>query len=174
MIFIYVLGEHESTVAVLRLLALLLPINKAIKTPNKFFYKPSKFEVLDSIVLIIKSDGDLKNAILERKAHYARMQLPCQPVTAIVFHGERVSKSYVLIDETEFLLTSPMVAFDVCFKSIFALNAEYPVESKLAWLYIQKYLYGIETPFDGSYVAIKNLASAIKDFQEKKQKYTAM
>lgn len=87
-----------------------------------------------------------------------------------MYNGEKVSKSYVVIEETEYLVTSPMVAIDVCFKCIFALNAQYPVESKLAWLYIQKYLYGIETPYDGSYVAVKNLSSAITDFQEKKEK----
>lgn len=156
--------------AALRLLAYLLPVTKGIKTPNKVLYKPSKHEVVDSMILLVKSDGDLKNVLSERKAHYARMKLPCQPITVIVYNGDKVSKSYVVIEETEFLVTSPLVAIDVCFKCIFALNAQYPVESKLAWLYIQKNLYSIETPYDGSYVAIKNLAAAIKDFQERKQK----
>lgn len=129
-IFKKFLGEHESTVAALRLLAFLLPVIKGIKTPNKTVYRPSKNEVIDSLIVLVKSDGDLKNAVLEHKAHYARINLPFQPTTVIVYNGEKVLKSYVIIDETEFLVTSPMVAFDVCFKCTFALNAQYPVESK--------------------------------------------
>ena len=82
----------------------------------------------------MKSDSDLKNAILQRKAHYARMQLPCQPITVVVCHGEKIVKSYVIIEEIEYLISSPMLAIDACFKCIFALNAQYPIESKLAWL----------------------------------------
>ncbi|KAG8174729.1 hypothetical protein JTE90_014291 [Oedothorax gibbosus] len=74
-------GEHESTVSALRLLPLLLPVNKPIKTPNKTSYKPSKNDVADSMVIVVKSHADLKNAVAERKHHYAHLKLPFQPVT---------------------------------------------------------------------------------------------
>ncbi|KAG8176763.1 hypothetical protein JTE90_003394 [Oedothorax gibbosus] len=102
-------GEHESTVSALRLLPLLLPVNKPIKTPNKTSYKPSKNDVADSMVIVVKSHADLKNAVAERKHHYAHLKLPFQPVTVIVFNGDKVSNSYVIIEDTEYLVTSPMV-----------------------------------------------------------------
>ncbi|KAG8180985.1 hypothetical protein JTE90_024733 [Oedothorax gibbosus] len=74
-------GEHESTFSALRLLPLLLPVNKPIKTPNKTSYKPSKNDVADSMVIVVKSHADLKNAVAERKHHYAHLKLPFQPVT---------------------------------------------------------------------------------------------
>lgn len=122
------------------------------------------------MIIIVKSHADLKNAVAERKEHYARLKLPFQPVTVVVFSGEKVSNSYVITEDTEYLVTSPMVAIDVCFKCIFALNAQYPVESKLAWLYIQTNLYEIETPYDGMYVTLKNFSSAIEEFQKKEGK----
>lgn len=121
------------------------------------------------MILVVKSHADLKNAVTERKEHYAHLKLPFQPLTVIIFNGDKVCNSYVIIEDTEYLVTSPMVAIDVCFKCIWALNAQYPVESKLAWLYIQTNLYKIETPYDGMYVAVKKLSSAIEDFQKKRR-----
>lgn len=94
------------------------------------------------------------------------MKLTFQPTTLIVFNGQKVLHYYVIIEDTEYFVASPMVAIDVCFKCIFALNAEYPVESKLAWLYIQTNLYEIKTPYDGSYVTLKNFSAAIKDLKK--------
>lgn len=52
-----------------------------------------------------------------------------------------------------------MKAIDVCFKAFHALNAEYPTEAEHVWMFIQTYIYGINTATDKHFVSVSKLIS---------------
>lgn len=64
---------------------------------------------------------------------------------------------YVIINNHFFKLESALKALDVCFKSFFSLNLNYPTESTQVWYFIQKYFFEIETNFDKNYQNINNI-----------------
>jgi len=61
---------------------------------------------------------------------------------------DEVDASYVVVNKTTYLISSPQRAQDVCFKLIHALHAEYSIESHRIWMLIQKELHKLDTPFD--------------------------
>lgn len=70
-----------------------------------------------------------------------------QPYVAIVGESHTsISASYVCINNIVYKLDSLLKAVDICFKSFYALDLEYPAESEQVWLTIQKILYSITLP----------------------------
>lgn len=45
-------------------------------------------------------------------------------------------------------MSPPLKALDVCFKLFFVLRADFPVESRHIWLFIQRCVYSHEAPDD--------------------------
>lgn len=88
-----------------------------------------------------------------------------QPIPVIVGPLETISFALVIINNTRYSLPSALKAVDFCFKCYHALNALYPVESEHVWLFLQKYLYNIETPLDKDFITVNKLISDIEATQ---------
>jgi hypothetical protein len=69
-------------------------------------------------------------------------------------------KDFVVFSENE---ESSLVAAysDCCFKISHALHAEYPVESKPVWYFIQKGFYKLKISWDTEYVTVNSLISDV-------------
>lgn len=55
-----------------------------------------------------------------------------------------------------------MKAVDACYKFYHGLNVEYPKEADSVWMFIQKIVYKMNTPFDRKYVSVSTLISEIE------------
>lgn len=54
--------------------------------------------------------------------------------------------SYTIIDNTQYLLETPIKAVDVYFKALYSLNLEYPVESNQLWCFIEHFFLNNVNP----------------------------
>lgn len=76
-----------------------------------------------------------------------------------------VSASYVVINKYVFKVETPLKAVDICFKSFFALNLNYPKESDQIWEFIQKKIYDISTKVDKQYQSVNNIINYLKPIE---------
>jgi len=85
-----------------------------------------------------------------------------QPYLIVVCpDGKTLDAVYVVIDLFVYRLSSILEGLDVCFKSFFALNSEYPIEAQDIWLLIQKVLYEISSP-DPNTLSVKSFMKKLQ------------
>lgn len=92
------------------------------------------------------------------------IQKTLQPFPAIVYSedGDEAPSCYVIIDNIRYIAESPLSAVDLCFKSIQALHAQYPVQSLGPWLLLQTAIYNIHTEWDKDIGAVYELCKFFK------------
>lgn len=56
---------------------------------------------------------------------------------------ENFNSFYILINDIKYPANSLIEAIDLCFKSFYALNADYSSDCKMVWQFLQKYVYNI-------------------------------
>lgn len=66
-----------------------------------------------------------------------------QPYIIVVGNEDSITAAYVCINSTLWKVGSVLQAVDVCFKSFFALDVEYPAQAYHLWLFVQRALYDI-------------------------------
>ena len=101
----------------------------------------------------------MRIAVAERKEALRKAKRTFQPTP--VFTGEvtRFSSYYVALNEELFCVEGPLEAIELTFHLFFALNAEYPTESKLVWQLLQRGIYGIELESDIGSVTFSRVLS---------------
>jgi len=81
-----------------------------------------------------------------------------QPYIVIVgFNKINNPDCYVVIENSEYKVETPLKALDVCFKAFFTLNYQYPIEAEQIWLFIQTFFFEINTQFDKTYQSVKSV-----------------
>lgn len=92
------------------------------------------------------------------------LQVTAQPLTVLVGETlQSITAAYVCINDLRYRFDSPLKAIDICFKSFFALNAKFPIESEQVWVFIQKYVFQICTKWDKDFASVNTLIAEIKD-----------
>ena len=74
-----------------------------------------------------------------------------------------ITDSYVYLDNFYYRVDSPLRAIDVCFKAYYAHHAFYPHQSLHPWLFLQKAVYGLVTPWDPQVPCVE---STVKEYQD--------
>lgn len=77
---------------------------------------------------------------------------------------------YVQVDLIRYQLNSVIKALDVCFKSFFALDANFPGESYSVWLFIQRHFFELVLKEDVLEDRIKAVISSLKGYSSKRKK----
>ncbi|XP_050055071.1 uncharacterized protein LOC126549573 [Aphis gossypii] len=152
--------EESSLVAVFLVLPFLFSPVTIKKKKGKGNWRPSKSEMRDGFILHLRSHAELQESITRRKQKYEQLAFTLQPLIIII--GPTISdiaQYFILVDDTYYLVNSIITAVDCCFKIIHALHAEYPVESKPVWYFIQKGCYKLKTSWDTEYVTVNSLIS---------------
>lgn len=68
-----------------------------------------------------------------------------EPKPYVVLQGSLSNlQSYVIVEGTTYSVGNPVRAVDVCLKATKTLGCGYSHDSKLAWIYIEKFVYGID------------------------------
>ncbi|XP_048514049.1 uncharacterized protein LOC125501699 [Athalia rosae] len=132
----------------LSLLPVICPPSTVVRLA-KGSWKPSCAESINGFILHVKVPGDLEMARDQQREKMAKIKQPLQPYVIVL--GPRLSAiehSYVNVDETLYLVESPLKAVDICYKIFQVLNATYPPQSEQVWLFLQKYVYKRTTRWD--------------------------
>lgn len=87
---------------------------------------------------------------------------PIQPFILIVGTPMYPRETVVFFDSIKYKVFSILNAIDVCFKLIHLFNLEYPIESSIVWLFIQKYFYNLNTKFDKPYHTLGQILSDLR------------
>ncbi|XP_077275891.1 uncharacterized protein LOC143904818 [Temnothorax americanus] len=111
--------------------------------------RPTRTEIAEGLVLHVKVIDDLMPAIDRMPSKAGQLKTTLQLLAAVVdLTLPNITESYVAIDDILYKLDSLLRAVDVCFKCIYALHAQYPVQSERPWLVLQQIIYDIYTPWD--------------------------
>lgn len=67
----------------------------------------------------------------------------------------------VTIERQPFFIDNPVAAFELYFKSLFALDLRYPEGSEQVWLFVQKKFFGLVTDQDQTFPAVETLINSM-------------
>lgn len=103
--------------------------------------------------------GELQDTQNKRRKKMEEAKALVQPYVILVGKLGDLQAAYVVINNHLYIANSTLRAADICFKSVFALNAAYPPESQPLWTWIQKFILKITTKWDVEYTAVNSLIS---------------
>ncbi|XP_052126548.1 uncharacterized protein LOC127750053 [Frankliniella occidentalis] len=125
-----------------------------ITPPKSSKCKPWKVSVLESregFILHVTAFAALKDVLKNRDLKYKNYGLRTQPFIVVVGGTpSTITDYYVSISPRLYKVHNCLEALDACFKSIFALHAEYPEESEQLWLLIRRCVYKITCSYDNT------------------------
>lgn len=136
--------SQASVAIVLRLLPLLLPCQAVKGASSKPLWKLSRQESQDAFLLHIKNISELKSRLESRREKLKIHGMAEQPLVVVV--GEtllNIEAIYVCISDTCYKFPSVLKAFDIVFKSFYALQLPYPKEVEHSWQIVQFRIFGI-------------------------------
>lgn len=84
-----------------------------------------------------------------------------QPYMIFVETDSEVTYFYDIINKFFYKVESALKAIDICFKSFFVFNIQYPTQCEQIWFFIQTYFFNIVTKFDKT--CSQNVNSIIND-----------
>lgn len=104
----------------------------------------------------------MEPALKQRKEKYEKLKITLQPLPIIIGRDlDNIEASYVNVNNVLYNIDNPLKAVDICFKIYHVLNASYPVECEHVWLFLQKLVYAINTPYDKNFVSVNSFISDI-------------
>lgn len=92
-----------------------------------------------------------------RKRHHVNLQ---PHVVVLCYDVSNISDAVyyaVIQNRVYYECRSLLEAVDICLKATFVFNLSYAPSAYSAWLYIQKAIYGICTPYDACRVKVASL-----------------
>ncbi|XP_060872832.1 uncharacterized protein LOC132946779 [Metopolophium dirhodum] len=155
----------NDNISVLKLLPqlfqpLTIKLDKKRKRDGKHsIWRPSKAEQADSFVLFIPDVSELRNVHAQKIEKAVQYGTTLQPYIIIVDNTD----IYAVINSIYYKLETPLKALDVCYKSYFALNLNYPQESEQIWLFIQNYFFDTTLKSDKHVLFVKTFINDLKN-----------
>lgn len=157
-IYNFYFSDGKNTVLLYLLHAILVPTAKKITKDHNGKKCQIKYSIKDSQ----NSFMTFKNSVAEIEEHIVMRQNeknPIQPFIIIVGTPTNPKEIIVFFDCIKYKLFTILSAVDVCFKLFHLFNLEYPCESCVVWLFIQKYFYSLTTNFDKSFHTLGQILS---------------
>lgn len=86
-----------------------------------------------------------------------------QPIVIVIGETlDKITESYVLIEDILYKFKTIFEAVDMCFKIIHGLKLRYPDQSKHVWIFLQKVIFNIETS-EQEYISINAFISELRN-----------
>lgn len=115
------------------------------------------------VALLFQVGTNIEGFISRKKSHYSELRLPLQPYVLVLGQSpSNVSQCFVVTNDVIYEVDTLLKAVDTCFKLFFVLNAQYPSVSVEPWLFLQKAVYKIDTPYDTTSSRLLELLSFIQ------------
>lgn len=122
-------------------------------------WKPSKAETRDAFIKHLRSDAEIGQFIELRLKTLQNKGATSQPYIIIVGESLQDIKTYLVV-VNKFVIyhrVNIMQAVDTCYKAIWALNAEYGIDSNAIWYFIQRGFYKMTSQFDQGSTSAESL-----------------
>lgn len=114
------------------------------------------------MITLVHTPNDINPTVERIKKTHLSMTLTVQPFILLVGTSFSDFKDiYVVVDDTKYKFTSTLKAVDICFKIFQIFNLEYPKQSLKTWILLQKYLYNINTKYDGHDLNVETLIQTL-------------
>ena len=91
----------------------------------------------------LQAIGELEKASEERIMKLQKYGLTLQPQIKQIGTLKK-SSIYVYINGHKYRMVNLMGAVDFCFKTFYALDAQYPADCKIIWYFLQKYVFEVK------------------------------
>lgn len=136
----------------------LIPPRSRTKLKGKISWKPSISEARESLMVHVKSPGDIE-ATKRKQIDFAYSKgLPLQPYILLIGPVlNNITGALVIINNIEIKCNSVVNALDCCFKAYQILDAQYPIPSAHLWYLIQWKIYNYHTKKDQSFAYLNEL-----------------
>jgi len=131
-------SDETNTVLFYLLHAIFVPTSKEVTRDHNGKINQVKHSIKDSQNTFMV----FKNSVCEIEEYITlrrNEKNPIQPFILIVGSPMQPREIIVFFDCIKYKVFSILNAIDVCFKLIHLFNLEYPTESSIVWLFIQKY-----------------------------------
>lgn len=132
---------------------------------EKKFYKPSIKDSENWFILCAETLHEATLKINELLKTCRNEKITLQPMIICIGKKLDAVEFYVLLDDFKYHCDSFLESLDLNFKIFHVFNLEYPKENYNLWLFIQKYLFNIDTNFDNNVPIINSI---ISDFHNRK------
>ena len=94
--------------------------------------------------------------------HKRTVARKCQPQVLVLGESiKKIEQYFVIVNDTIYEMDSLVKAIDICYKAVFIFNVDYPVQAYDPWLFIQRGLYSMETPYDNIVPRVTDLIARI-------------
>lgn len=131
--------------------AVLKPTNRNVVTVNekKVVSKTTIKDGINTCMVHITSINDFERVREERTQEFFDKKLPMQPyITAVGINISNLSEFYVSYGRVLLKFHSFVGALDTCFKIFHVFHLNYPTNSVLPWLFLQKNVFDFTTEYD--------------------------
>jgi len=88
---------------------------------------------------------------------------PIQPFILIVGNIFYPKEILVYFDTIMYKMHSILKSVEVCYKIFHLFNLEYPSQSSIVWLFVQKYFFGVTSPYDTPHPKLVQILSDLKN-----------
>lgn len=147
------------------LLPYLYPRNYIIRKKQnnkKTLWKPSKLETQESFVVHLKVTSDVQTHLERRKNKYAYLKETSQPLVIIVGSDFKRYECLISLNDLLYSVDNLYKAIDVTYKIFHVLHLKYPAECEHLWMFIQKFIYEMNTPWDTQHVGVEEMISNLQ------------
>jgi hypothetical protein len=115
--------------------------------------------------------ADMEKVMEARENLMRSYNLTCQPIVIVVGLPGKVDAAYVCVNDVKYKFTNVTAAVDTCFKTFYALNAKYPVQSEAVWTFLQVAAYGIQEP-KRHYISVSSILTDLERIKQSGDKST--
>lgn len=120
-----------------------------------YFLNFLKYVIVPIFQNMIKFHEDFCQKELKYLHHGATIQ----PFIAFVGQDlQSISSCYVRVNQRFWCFEDPLIVLEVCFKTFFVFNCNYPKECYDSWLIVQQLLFKLHTPHDKSTSITKTIS----------------
>lgn len=103
--------------------------------------KRSAVELRQNFILHIEEERQLQEQQQKRQEKYLDLGLTIQPYIIVAGPLKKITSRYVVVDNIVYEMPNIIKTVDTCFKIIWALNLEYPIECLPIWQFLQRVIY---------------------------------
>jgi len=124
-----------------------VPTSKKVTIDSNGKKNITKYSIKDSqdSFLVFKESVEAQQQHLEQLRNQG---IPIQPFIVIVGTMNSQKEILVYFDSVMYKVHSVLRSIEVCFKIFHLFNLEYPSQSTIVWLFIQKYFFCIHSRYD--------------------------
>lgn len=162
MYYLIVLTDTKNAAIFHALHAMLAPSSKKVTRDENGKKSYIKYSIKDSqeTFMVFGESVEAMQAHIEKLRNLGHPIQPFILVIGSIFYQREI---LVYFDSILYKLHSILRAVEVCYKLFHLFNLQYPIESDIVWLFIQKYLFCFSSKYDKPYHKLSQILSELNN-----------